>query len=206
MWKIITITRITTARGLCLPSLCFHSVHFVYVLWRISVPSWRWGTVSSKFHPSDHTYSRPYIIPSLHIGRGKQRTTISLLSAIISRHRRSTGRIFAAGASWPPSCPTFSCGLGEIICWQVTVRASRACWPTQKFTTSPHRLLTSHATASSYRVFRSKALVSLRKLPTPSRSLSYPSHSEDIEKLFRYTRGRWLYNEREREYHFWYLL
>lgn len=46
---------------------------------------------------------------------------------------------------------------------------------------------------------RSKALWN-RSTQTPSRSLSSPSHSEDIEKLFQYTRGRWLYNEREREY------
>ena len=53
-------------------------------------------------------------------------------------------------------------------------------------------------------VSRSKALVSSvspRNQTISSRSLSSPSYSEDIEKLFRYTRGRWLYNEREREYH-----
>ena len=35
---------------------------------------------------------------------------------------------------------------------------------------------------------------------TWSRSLSSPSHSEIIERLFRYTRGRWLYNKCELEY------
>jgi hypothetical protein len=44
--------------------------------------------------------------------------------------------------------------------------------------------------------------VSPRNRQSPSRSLSSPSQfpSEDAEKLFQYTRGRWLYNEREREY------
>lgn len=38
----------------------------------------------------------------------------------------------------------------------------------------------------------------------PSRSHSSSSYSDEIEKLFRYTRGRWLYNERECELHFFF--
>jgi hypothetical protein len=54
-------------------------------------------------------------------------------------------------------------------------------------------------------VFRSKILASISlgtTMSKPSRSHSSSSYSDDIEKLFRYTRGRWLYNERERESHF----
>ncbi|KAF8519327.1 kinase-like domain-containing protein [Hysterangium stoloniferum] len=47
---------------------------------------------------------------------------------------------------------------------------------------------------------RSKALassISSRNQSTLSTSNSNALHSEEMEKLFRYTRGRWLYNERE---------
>jgi len=43
------------------------------------------------------------------------------------------------------------------------------------------------------------SMISLRNRSTPSRSNSSTSYSEEMEKLFRYTRGRWLYNERQRE-------
>ena len=44
------------------------------------------------------------------------------------------------------------------------------------------------------RVTQSKALVALaRVIHSPSNS------TPEVEGLFKYTRGRWLYNERERE-------
>ena len=53
-----------------------------------------------------------------------------------------------------------------------------------------------HAKASSFSV-QSLSFISPINRQTPFLSLSSPSHSENVEKLFRYTRGRWLHNERE---------
>ena len=56
------------------------------------------------------------------------------------------------------------------------------------------------------RVFQSKALVTLasafgdRLVHSSSRSHLTPAYLEELEGLYKYTRGRWLCNEREREY------
>jgi hypothetical protein len=54
------------------------------------------------------------------------------------------------------------------------------------------------------RVSRSKALVALVSAFSDrmvhSRSHFTRAYLEEQEGLFKYTRGRWLYNEREREY------
>ena len=52
------------------------------------------------------------------------------------------------------------------------------------------------------RVFQSKALASAfggRMVHSPSRSHFTPAYLDDLEGLYKYTRGRWFCNERERE-------
>jgi len=63
-----------------------------------------------------------------------------------------------------------------------------------------------HQMLSFRRASQSKALVALASAPASSdRMVHTRSHftlanCEEKEGLFKYTRGRWLYNEREREY------
>ena len=57
---------------------------------------------------------------------------------------------------------------------------------------------------SFYRASQSKALVALASgfssRMVHSGSNFTPEYLEELEGLYKYTRGRWLYNEREREY------
>ena len=63
-----------------------------------------------------------------------------------------------------------------------------------------HRRL-SNAMLSFRRVFLPKGLVgSFSGRIVHSRSQFTQAYLEEQEGLFKYTRGRWLYNEREREY------
>lgn len=72
------------------------------------------------------------------------------------------------------------------------------------FRQKPPDFLSSLTTMLLRVLSRSKALtssISAQTRSTPSRSNSNALHPEETEKLFRYTRGRWLYNEHEREGH-----